>query len=61
MSAGDVENLANLAPGWFADKGAEVVQLKQDTVGNGPRSETGSVGAANIILRYFSMVSADIS
>lgn len=32
MSAGDVENLANLPPGWFSDKSAEVVQLKQEAL-----------------------------
>ena len=30
MSAGDVENLAALPPGWFAFRAADVVQLKQD-------------------------------
>ena len=30
MSQGDVENLANLPPGWFSQKPAEIVQLRQD-------------------------------
>jgi Zn-dependent peptidase ImmA (M78 family) len=30
MSAGDVENLACLPPGWFSARTGEVVQLKQD-------------------------------
>jgi Zn-dependent peptidase ImmA (M78 family) len=30
MSPGDVENLANLPAGWFSDKAAEVIHLKQD-------------------------------
>jgi hypothetical protein len=28
MSAGDVENLVSLPPGWFASRPADVVQLK---------------------------------
>ena len=30
MSPGDIENLANLPPGWFSGKAAEIVQLKPD-------------------------------
>jgi len=30
MSQGDVENLANLPPGWFSQRPAEIVQLRQD-------------------------------
>ncbi|WP_439403429.1 ImmA/IrrE family metallo-endopeptidase [Bradyrhizobium sp. DASA03068] len=40
MSAGDVENLASLPPGWFSAPAAEVVQLKappgRDALSQGP-------------------------
>jgi Zn-dependent peptidase ImmA (M78 family)/transcriptional regulator with XRE-family HTH domain len=32
MSAGDVENLTSLPPGWFSTRAADVVQLKQNAV-----------------------------
>jgi len=43
MSPGDVENLANLPAGWFSDKTAEIVQLKQDSVRSGEHLETPGV------------------
>ncbi|SHG40364.1 helix-turn-helix domain-containing protein [Bradyrhizobium erythrophlei] len=39
MSAGDVENLTCLPPGWFSARTAEVVQLKQDSARIMPKSE----------------------
>ena len=34
MSAGDVENLISLPPGWFTSRPADVVQLKQGITRN---------------------------
>jgi Zn-dependent peptidase ImmA (M78 family)/transcriptional regulator with XRE-family HTH domain len=42
MSAGDVENLANLPPGWFSNKTGEVVQLK--TTANRSDMKLGNTG-----------------
>ncbi|MCC8972803.1 hypothetical protein [Bradyrhizobium brasilense] len=42
MSAGDVENLVALPPGWFTSRAADVVQLKQG--GGRPVAETGDKG-----------------
>ena len=42
MSAGDVENLAALPPGWFAFRAADVVQLKQGI--SRPVAETDGKG-----------------
>jgi Zn-dependent peptidase ImmA (M78 family)/transcriptional regulator with XRE-family HTH domain len=41
-SAGDIENLACLPPGWFSARAAEVVQLKHHGTGSAPRA--GGVG-----------------
>jgi Zn-dependent peptidase ImmA (M78 family)/transcriptional regulator with XRE-family HTH domain len=43
MSAGDVENLTCLPPGWFSARTAEVVQLKQDSARIMPRAELPGV------------------
>jgi Zn-dependent peptidase ImmA (M78 family)/transcriptional regulator with XRE-family HTH domain len=43
MSAGDVENLACLPPGWFSARTAEVVQLKQDSPRMTSKSELPGV------------------
>lgn len=43
MSAGDVENLTCLPPGWFSARTAEVVQLKQDSERIMPKSELPGV------------------
>jgi Zn-dependent peptidase ImmA (M78 family) len=39
MSQGDIENIANLPAGWFAQKAGEVVQLRTDAQRNGSRLE----------------------
>ncbi|MGO9642654.1 MAG: ImmA/IrrE family metallo-endopeptidase [Candidatus Acidiferrales bacterium] len=43
MSQGDVENLANLPPGWLSQKPAEIVQLKQDATRSSPRGTNPGV------------------
>jgi Zn-dependent peptidase ImmA (M78 family)/transcriptional regulator with XRE-family HTH domain len=52
MSAGDVENLANLPPGWFSDKTGEVVQLKQDTVRNASRTDMQGVTPRGVVVPF---------
>ncbi|MFG3594465.1 helix-turn-helix domain-containing protein [Bradyrhizobium sp. RDI18] len=47
MSAGDVENLASLPPGWFSAPAAEVVQLKV----NSDRSAS-STGVGGVIVPF---------
>lgn len=44
MSASDVENLANLAYGWFSQKPAEIVSLKRDS-----SAQSKTVGAAQVL------------
>nr|WP_256380015.1 XRE family transcriptional regulator [Bradyrhizobium sp. Cp5.3] len=43
MSAGDVENLASLPPGWFSAPAAEVVQLKVTSSRSPSSTEMGGV------------------
>jgi hypothetical protein len=43
MSAGDVENLISLPPGWFTSRPADVVQLKQSVTRNMSPSEGAGV------------------
>jgi Zn-dependent peptidase ImmA (M78 family)/transcriptional regulator with XRE-family HTH domain len=43
MSAGDVENLICLPPGWFSSRAADVVQLKQGIGHPSPRTENTGV------------------
>jgi Zn-dependent peptidase ImmA (M78 family) len=45
MSPGDVENLANLPPGWFTSRAGEVVQLKRDV----KRSNAGYESPAEVV------------
>jgi hypothetical protein len=47
MSAGDVENLTSLPPGWFSERTGEVVQLKRDA----PRVST-VVEAPGVIIPF---------
>lgn len=42
-TAGDVENLISLPPGWFASRAADVVQLKQDVTRSPPQTEGAGV------------------
>jgi Zn-dependent peptidase ImmA (M78 family) len=43
MSAGDVENLTSLPPGWFSARTGEVIHLKQDSTRMGARLETSGM------------------
>jgi Zn-dependent peptidase ImmA (M78 family)/transcriptional regulator with XRE-family HTH domain len=44
LSPGDIENLANLTPGWFSQRAGEVVQLRQPAEKNIRKSEdVGSI------------------
>jgi hypothetical protein len=45
MSAGDVENLTSLPPGWFSSRAADVVQLKQSVT----RTVSPSEGAGVVV------------
>ncbi|MBP2160283.1 MULTISPECIES: ImmA/IrrE family metallo-endopeptidase [Asticcacaulis] len=45
MSAGDVERLASLPPGWFSSKEGEVVQLK-------PRTKISGSGADGVVIPF---------
>jgi Zn-dependent peptidase ImmA (M78 family)/transposase-like protein len=42
MSPGDVENIANLPPGWFAQKSGEVVQLRSFGDREAPKPDTAA-------------------
>jgi hypothetical protein len=48
MSPGDVENLANLPPGWFLSKPGEVIHLKQDK----SRSVEVARGAPGVVVPF---------
>ena len=43
MQAGDIENIANLPPGWFAERSGQVVRLKIQQKETVPFSESGVV------------------
>ena len=43
VSAGDIENIANLPPGWFSHKAGEVVHLKQNVSRLSDKSEATGV------------------